>query len=330
MPHHMHTDVRQRVASAIEAAAAAITADAAALFSGAGDNRLDAGVSSRLAGAIRQLLAIAVRDGRVDPRGGEIAELRAIALERSLSMERLFACTYTLERAALDELAVSETMGPATDVWPLVAQLIRRASFDLLAALAIRAQGDPETQGLTDALTTLHSRPLFDAVLLKEAQRAGRTGEPLSLILFDVDRMTAINEQYGYGVGDRILERLGILIRQYFRHHDWPARYSGDAIVVLLTGSGAEHAGDLAERVRVTVSERLRFTDHRTGDVVPVTVSGAVLTVPAGTGGACDPERLLIEAETALARAQQHDGNRVEIAAGAAISRTLLRSSPST
>ena len=68
---------------------------------------------------------------------------------------------------------------------------------------------------------------MFDAVLAKELERAGRFGDAVSLILFDVDRLSTINKQHGYGVGDRMLERLGILIRQYFRQHDWVARLLG-------------------------------------------------------------------------------------------------------
>ena len=60
-------------------------------------------------------------------------------------------------------------------------------------------------------------------------------GYAVSLILFDVDRLSEINQQHGYGVGDKVLERLGILIRQYFRQHDWVARHSEDSIAVLLS-----------------------------------------------------------------------------------------------
>ena len=101
-------------------------------------------------------------------------------------------------------------------------------------------------------------------MLAKEVERAGRFGYPISLILFDVDQLSAINQEHGYGVGDKILERLGILIRQYFRQHDWVARHSEDSIAVLLTRTDADDASELAERVRATVEERLGFTDHRT------------------------------------------------------------------
>ena len=153
---------------------------------------------------------------------------------------------------------------------------------------------------------------MFDAVLAKELERAARFDVPLSLILFDVDRLSTINKQHGYGVGDRVLERLGILMRQYFRQHDWVARYAEDSIAVLLTRTDAEHASELAERVRATVEERLGFTDHLSERAVPVTVSAAVMNIQVALGDIIDTERLMADAETALERAKQQGRNRVE------------------
>ena len=227
-------------------------------------------------------------------------------------MERLFTFAYLTERTALDELALDDTLGATSEPWPLVAQLVRRASFDLLAAYTERAQLEPSEAAVIDKLTTLHTRPLFDAVLAKEVERAGRFGYAISLILFDVDHLSAINQEHGYGVGDKILERLGILIRQYFRQHDWVARHSEDSIAVLLTRTDAEHASSLAERVRATVEERLGFTDHRSDRPVPVTLSAAVINVQVAVGDVIDPERLLADAEAAVERAKQQGRNRVE------------------
>src|SRR6185295_11551675 len=131
-------------------------------------------------------------------------------------------------------------------------------------------------------------------------------------ILFDVDRLSTINEQHGYGVGDKVLERLGILIRQYFRQHDWVARFAEDTMAVLLTRTDAEQASELAERVRATVEERLGFTDHRSDRSVPVTLSAAVMNVKVALGDIIDAERLMAGAESAIKRAKELGRNRVE------------------
>jgi diguanylate cyclase (GGDEF)-like protein len=132
------------------------------------------------------------------------------------------------------------------------------------------------------------------------------------LILFDIDRLSAINQAHGYGVGDKILERLGILIRQYFRQHDWVARHSEDAVAVLLTRTDANDAGALAERVRATVQERLGSIDHGTDGPVAVTISAAVINVDVAVSDILDPERLTADAEAAVESAKRLGRNRVE------------------
>jgi diguanylate cyclase (GGDEF)-like protein len=309
---HSQGELRQLSAGLLMDRAAMITADAVAIFPFASAESLDAEYCTRVGHVLVQLLGIAVRDGRVDPRGSFVADLHSVALERPLSTEQLFTFAYLIERTALDELALDEATGAATDPWPVVAQLVRRATFDVLAAHSDRAQRDPSEPAITDRLTTLFTRALFETAMTKEVDRAARFGHSMSVILFDVDNLSAINKEHGYGVGDRILERLGILIRGYFRQHDWIARYSEDAFAVLLTGTDAGHASELAERVRATVEERLEFTDHRTDLLVRITLSAAVINVRVNIGEVIDPARVMAEAEAAIERAKRQGRNRVE------------------
>jgi diguanylate cyclase (GGDEF)-like protein len=305
-------DLRQQISAVLLHRSEIMITDTVAIFPYSGADALDAEYCGRLGHLLIQLLAAAVRDGRLDPRGAFVGDLYRVVLERAVPMDRLFTFAYLTERTVLDELALSETIGATSEPWPLVAQLVRRGSFDLLGAYAERVQIEPTETAVIDRLTTLHTRVMFEAVLAKELECAGRFGYPISLILFDVDQLSAINEEHGYGVGDRILERLGILIRKYFRQHDWVARHREDSIAVLLTRTDADHAGELAEAVRATVEERLGFTDHRTDRVVPVTVSAAVINAHGTVRDIIDPERLVADAEAAIERAKQQGRNRVE------------------
>ena len=309
---NIQADLRQEVSAVILDRAGLLVWDTVAIFPFSGTEVLEPEYCNRIGNLLVQLLAIGVREGKVDARGGFVADLHRVALERSLPVERLFTFVYLLERTVLDELALSDKIGATSEPWPLAAQLVRRASFDLLAGYTERSQLDPSHTAITDKLTTLYTRPMFDAVLAKELERAARFNVPLSLILFDVDRLSSINKQHGYGVGDKVLERLGILMRQYFRQHDWVARYAEDAIAVLLTRTEGEHASELAERVRATVEERLGFTDHLSERAVPVTVSAAVMNIQVSFGDTLDTERLTADAESALERAKQRGRNRVE------------------
>jgi diguanylate cyclase (GGDEF)-like protein len=308
----IQADLRQEVSEVILDRAGLLVWDTVAIFPFSGTEVLEPEYCNRIGQLLVQLLALGVREGKVDARGGFVADLHRIALERSLPVERLFTFVYLLERTVLDELALSDKIGATSEPWPLAAQLVRRASFDLLAGYTERSQLEPSQTAIIDKLTTLYTRPLFDAVLAKELERAARFNVPLSLILFDVDRLSTINKEHGYGVGDKVLERLGILMRQYFRQHDWVARYTEDSFAVLLTRTDGAHATELAERVRATVEERLGFTDHRTERAVPVTVSAAVMNIQVALGDMVDTERLMADAETALERAKQHGRNRVE------------------
>src|SRR5215510_5137822 len=285
----LQSDLREQVAAALLDRADLITADAVAIFPHSGLESLDADYCGRLGHLLTLLLTFAVRDARVDSRSGFVADLHRAVGERMLPIDQVFTFVYFTERTALDELALDERLGATSEPWAVVGQIVRRGSFDLLAAYIERAQLEPTEAAVVDKLTTLHTRPMLDAVLAKELERAGRFGDDVSVILFDVDRLSTINEEHGYGVGDRILERLGILIRQYFRQHDWVARYSEDSIAVLLTRTDAEHATELAERVRA-----------------------AVVNLQVTVGDIIDPVRLLADAELAVDRAKELGRNRIQ------------------
>lgn len=305
-------DVRQRVSAALESRVAAFAADAVTLFPSTGAETLDAADCTRLGTLIVQLTAAAVRHGRIETRNPLLADLYLASLERALGVGRLFAMVYLAERVMLDDLATDDSFGTSSDAWPVVTQLLRRASFDVLAAFTDRLQLEPSGAAITDRLTTLYTRPVLDAVLAKSVARASRYSDTLSLIVFDIDDLAAINAEHGYGVGDRIIERLGILVRGYFRHYDWVARHGGDSIGVLLSRTDPDNATELAHQVCTTIAERLELVNHRTERPVAVTVSAAIVNVRGVFGEAIDATRVMAEAEAALDRAKARGRGSVE------------------
>ena len=188
-------------------------------------------------------------------------------------------------------------------------QIVHRASLDACAALSECLSGAFETS-VTDALTTQHTRPVFQAALEKEVQRSERFGHPFALVLVAVDHLADINARHGFGSGDRVLERVGIVVRSYFRDTDWVARLTGDTFGVLLPETQGANAERLAERMRVTVQERLQLHDHRSDQQFPVTVSVGVL-IAESVDQHVKAERLLAAAEQAVTRAKHGGGNRV-------------------
>jgi diguanylate cyclase (GGDEF)-like protein len=329
-------DVRIKVGRVLLDRMDVIIADSVAVFPFSGPQPLDAEYCERLGQLLLQLLSMAVRDGRLEARAGFVNDLQHLATERTLSADRLFGFVYLIERTSLDELALSDSLGATSEPWPLVAQLVRRASFDVLAAYTDRCQQEPAAGVLVDRLTTLYSRAVMDVVLATEVQRSDRFSFPLALIVFDVDHLSDINGAYGYGVGDRLLERLGILIRSYFRQNDWVFRHAEDSIAVLLCQASPDSATVLAEHVSGMVKERLGFKDYRTERRVQVTVSAAVVTAQGTPGEPFDSERLVIEADAALERAKRNGRDRIERVAvipsslSVAVAAHYLECSPTT
>jgi diguanylate cyclase (GGDEF)-like protein len=305
-------DLREDVAHRLMDRLDIIISDAIVLFPFSAPQPLDADYCGRLGNVLVQLLATAVRDGRVDPRLGLVVNLQRLVAERGLPVERLFNFVYLTERSALDELALADQIGATSESWPLASQLVRRGSFDLLAAFTDRLQQEPSASAVRDRLTTLYTRAMMDAVLATVLQRAERGRWPVALVVFDVDRLSEINESYGYGVGDRVLERMGIQMRKYFRQEDWVFRHAEDSIAVLLSETNADDAAALARHVLGMVEERLGFRDHHTDSRVQVSVSAAVVAAQHLEGALVDPERMVFEAEAALARAKQTGRSSIE------------------
>ena len=185
-----------------------------------------------------------------------------------------------------------------------------RGAFDVLSAWATRALELPTMPTVTDRLTTLHTRVVLDTVLLKECQRAERYEHWVSMLLIDVDHLADINRVRGHGVGDQVLERIGILIRKYFREQDWVARYREDSIAVLLPETGPDDALSLATLMRDMIEQRLSIDD----DVArPVTVSVAVASARPLNGYPIDADRIVEELDAAIVSVKDGDRSRIEV-----------------
>jgi diguanylate cyclase (GGDEF)-like protein/excisionase family DNA binding protein len=304
-------DVRTEITRVLSERSDAIVSESVAVFPYSGPQPLDTDYCERLGRRLLQLFASSI-EGRLTNEADSIPDLQRLVADRSLPVQRLLNFVYLMERSVLDEVALDGEIGATSVRWLIVSQAVRKATFDLLAAYFDRAQHENTSPTITDKLTTLYSRAMMDVVLSTEVQRAERFSFPIALVVFDVDRLSEINRQHGYGVGDRVLERLGILIRKFFRQNDWVFRHGEDSIAVLLCQVGPDDACFLASRVIAMVEQRLGFKDHNTDERVCVTVSAAAITGQGSLGEPFDAERLLVEADAALKRAKSLGRNRVE------------------
>ena len=93
---------------------------------------------------------------------------------------------------------------------------------------------------ITDELTGLNNRRLFNEVSQHHLEHHRRFHLPLSLVYLDVDRFKAVNDTLGHEVGDRVLRHVAGYVRQQVREADYVFRLGGDEFVLLISCSGDE------------------------------------------------------------------------------------------
>ena len=111
-----------------------------------------------------------------------------------------------------------------------------------------------EKLAVTDALTGLANRRLFDETLAREIIRSQRYQRPFSLLLLDVNDFKRLNDQRGHQAGDQVLRSLASLIRAQLRASDFAARYGGDEFVIILPESDAGVARNVAEKLHAAIT----------------------------------------------------------------------------
>jgi diguanylate cyclase (GGDEF)-like protein len=160
---------------------------------------------------------------------------------------------------------------------------------------------------VTDELTGLKNRRYIMEQLEKEYQRSVRSGEPLSLVLLDIDHFKRINDTYGHGFGDRVLKSVADALRSILRSYDLLGRIGGEEFLIASPGSSLDDAAGLAKRILDRV-RREKFVDN--GNKVTVTISAGVTSLGNQDARA---EALLGRADAALYRAKQEGRDRVVI-----------------
>jgi two-component system cell cycle response regulator len=152
---------------------------------------------------------------------------------------------------------------------------------------------------ITDDLTGLYNHRHFFKTLESELTRLKRQKTSLSLLMLDVDNFKRYNDTNGHVEGDRVLKKIGEIIKHSIRHNvDSGYRYGGDEFASLLIGASLEQALTIAERIRLTIEEA-GFKD--------ITVSIGLAEFQDGF----DLERFVKSADDAMYVAKHSGGNRV-------------------
>ena len=140
-----------------------------------------------------------------------------------------------------------------------------------------------------DPLTGVYNRRFGLQRLTEEFARAMRSGDPLGVLMLDLDHFKAVNDTYGHLVGDRVLQTVVRAVRQVLREGDVLLRYGGEEFLIVLPGAGRDDLVQMAERVRRIVAES-EVTEA--GQRIPVTVS---------IGGSGLPDKVATKAQDLIA-----------------------------
>jgi diguanylate cyclase (GGDEF)-like protein/PAS domain S-box-containing protein len=113
---------------------------------------------------------------------------------------------------------------------------------------------------LSDPLTGIANRRLLDMMLDRSLARSKRCGEPLSVVMVDIDHFKRFNDTRGHVEGDRLLCQVASLIAREIRQTDLVARYGGEEFLIMLPDANLDNASNKAERIRKMIAETTKVT----------------------------------------------------------------------
>jgi len=159
-----------------------------------------------------------------------------------------------------------------------------------------------------DALTGLLNHLSFQDIFEREFERFRRHGRNLSLLFVDMDDFKGINDTFGHQVGDRVLGKVGGILKASLRKSDYAFRYGGDEFVVLMIETDAGRAAMLARRIQEAFRREIRGI--LPGEY-PVSISIGISDC--GSLASREREELLFRADMALYRAKSAGRDRIEV-----------------
>lgn len=158
---------------------------------------------------------------------------------------------------------------------------------------------------IQDELTGLFNYRFLRTRLEEEVARAKRYETPLLIMIIDLDKFKPFNDRYGHNAGNRALQKLALLLKQYTRAEDIVARFGGDEFVCLCPNITQEQGRVLAERLRRKIAEMVFVSEQ--GEL---TASIGLKSYIAGES----PEEFFVHADEKLYRGKQNGRNQVYVA----------------
>jgi diguanylate cyclase (GGDEF)-like protein len=184
-------------------------------------------------------------------------------------------------------------------------------AFILLAMAKERTELEHKVAATTDPLTGIANRRAFLESAQRSLKQRTRTPQPVSALLFDLDRFKSVNDRYGHAAGDRVLRTFADVAVIELRSTDLLGRIGGEEFGAVLFGAEAGRAAATADRIRAAFAASYTSDD---GAEDRVSVSVGVASVRADE--MVEIETLMSRADEALYVAKARGRNRVEVADG--------------
>ena len=231
-----------------------------------------------------------------------IANRIALRARRVYGLKNTLVAPLTTDTGVVGAIVVSRR---TADPWPPSAQrILAGAAVEASAALSrVYSHRQAEARAATDALTGLPNRRYFDEFCALLARRR-RAEDGVGVLMVDIDRFKALNDNHGHDVGDEVLRSVAGAIAGAVREDDVPARYGGEEFAVLLRNPSLDEAVEVGERIREAVSG-LDLTGYGV-NATSVSVGVAVADAP----GQPIPD-VIKRADTALFDAKRAGRDRV-------------------
>ena len=202
-----------------------------------------------------------------------------VILRRDLANKDTYARSLANAQGRLAGLTEAEQVRVVVSLLVAENERMRRSSEDdktkieacarEIDALQTSLRGAEEAT-LTDPLTGIGNRRLFNDAMRKAVEESNAQGGPLSLIMCDIDHFKRVNDMFGHDVGDEIIRALARVIETSVRETDSVARYGGEEFAVILPGTDLRHAKETAERIRRQFGAKtfaIRKTNQKIGQV---------------------------------------------------------------
>jgi diguanylate cyclase (GGDEF)-like protein len=175
-----------------------------------------------------------------------------------------------------------------------------------LAHANMRLRESLREQSTRDSLTGLFNRRFVDEFLVRELARAERKARQLSIIALDIDHFKRINDSFGHGAGDTVLQKVSGILRAHVRETDVASRIGGEEFLLLLTESPLSLAAKRAEDIRTAIYEM--SLKYKNNDLGRITASFGAVAFPDHGRSA---EALIRAADKALYDAKHAGRNKV-------------------